>query len=254
MPHIYVSDDPQALALAAAAFICKLARDSIHRRGRCALALSGGSTPKLTYEHMRHNKDEPDWSRMYIFWSDERCVPPDHPDSNYRLAREALLAHVPLPPSHIQRMDCAPSPEAGAERYEAQLREWVRANGEPAFDLVMLGLGRDGHTASLFPGTTALEERKRWVVANRVDQLGGWRMTLTYPALIAAGQILFLVQGSDKAQVVKAVLEGGHPELPASAVGTPSKDPVWLLDAAAAAGLDAAFRHEHLSTGAGDVG
>ena len=245
MASIYVSDNPQALARAAAEFICSLARDTIRHSGRCALAFSGGSTPKRTYDFMRHVKDQPDWSRMYIFWSDERCVPPDHPDSNYRLAHETLLAHVPVPPTHILRMDCSPSPELGAERYEARLREWARINGEPAIDLVMLGLGRDGHTASLFPGTAALDEHERWVVANWVDQVEAWRMTLTYPALTEGGHILFLVQGRDKAPVVKAVLEEGRPDLPASAVSTHSMRPVWYLDAAAAEDLDEAFLRKH---------
>ena len=245
MTAIYVSDNPQALAGAAAGFIVKLARDTIHRRGRFALALSGGSTPKLTYEHMRRVEVQPDWSRMYIFWSDERCVPPDHPESNYRLAHDTLLAHVPIPPTHVRRMDCSPSPQAGAERYEAGLRESARTHGEPVFDLVMLGLGPDGHTASLFPGTTALAEREHWVRANWVDRLGAWRMTLTYPALTAAGQVLFLVQGSDKAPVVKAVLEESRPGLPASVVSSRTTHPIWFLDAAAAGELKPSTLHEH---------
>ncbi len=245
MTSIYVSDNPEALARAAAEFIIKLGSDTIRQRGRCALALSGGSTPKLTYEHMRQDKDQLDWSRMHIFWSDERCVPPDDPESNYRLAHETLLAHVPVHPTHIQRMDCSPSPQAGAEKYEAVLRESVRTHGEPVFDLVMLGLGPDGHTASLFPGTTALAERERWVRANWVDRLGAWRMTLTYPALTAAGQVLFLVQGSDKAPVVKAVLEGINPGLPASAVNRHASRSIWLLDAAAAGELAPSTLHEH---------
>jgi len=244
MSMIHVSDNPQTLAQAAAEFICSLAIDTIRQRGRFAIALSGGNTPRLTYEWMCLMQNQPDWSRVYFFWSDERCVPPNHPDSNYRLAHEALLAHVPVPVINVQRMDCSSSPEAGAEAYESLLRTWVQANGEPAFDLVMLGLGGDGHTASLFPGTRALEERRRWVVANRVDQLGSWRMTLTYPALRVAEHIVFLVQGSDKAPVVKAILEGSGPELPASAVTSRSGSPLWYLDTAAAALLDPASRRD----------
>jgi 6-phosphogluconolactonase len=237
MASIHVSDNPQALARAAAEFICKLARDTIRRRGRFALALSGGSTPQLTYEYMRHAEGQPDWSRMYFFWSDERCVPGDHPDSNYRLAHETLLAHVPVHPTHIQRMDCNPSPEAGAERYEARLREWIRTNGEPVFDLVMLGLGRDGHTASLFPGTLALDEEDHLVAANWVEKLDTWRLTLTLPALNAAAAVAFLVEGSGKASIVRAALAGPPARLPAQRVSPEHGDLHWFLDRAAAAEL-----------------
>jgi 6-phosphogluconolactonase len=238
MTSTYVSDSSETLAAAAAKFIGSLAIDTIRRRGRFSIALSGGNTPKLTFEHMRSLKHQPDWESMYFFWSDERCVPPNHPDSNYRMAHEALLAHVPVPAGNIQRMDCSHSPQAGAKTYEALLRDWEQTYGEPVFDLVMLGLGSDGHTASLFPGSQAIEERERWVVANRVDRLGAWRMTLTYPGLSTAGHILFLVQGADKAAVVKAVLEESRPDLPATAVRSHSGSPVWFLDASAAAQLD----------------
>lgn len=249
MSTIHVSDTPQALAQAAAEFICSLAKNTIRKRGRFAIALSGGNTPRLTYERMRLTDNQPEWSRMYFFWSDERCVPPDHPDSNYRLARKALLAHIPIPAGNIHPMDCSTSPEAGAEAYESLLRGWVAANGEPAFDLVMLGLGDDGHTASLFPGTRALDEHERWVLANRVDRLGSWRMTLTYPALRASEQIIFLVQGGSKAPVVKAILEEHNSELPASAVSARTGSPHWYLDAASAALLNPAVRHDSTRDG-----
>jgi 6-phosphogluconolactonase len=238
MSSIHIYSNPQDLATKTAETIAAFATRIIRDRGSCALALSGGSTPKLTYERLRTVSPDLDWSRMVLFWSDERCVPPDHPESNFRMANEALISHVPIPSTNIHRMNCSPSPQAGAELYENLLRARFATQGEPAIDLVLLGLGGDGHTASLFPGTQALAEPSRWVVANRVDKLDAWRMTLTYPGLFASGQILFLVQGSEKSQVVHAVLESHDPGLPASRVELKARDTLWYLDKEAAMTLE----------------
>lgn len=217
-----------------------------HRDRRIHVALSGGSTParlfKCLAEEFRH---EIPWERLQIFFGDERCVPADHPDSNYGLAHRELLARVPIPPSQVHRMPAdAEDLAQAAAAYEALITQLVPAGltGEPAFDLVWLGLGEDGHTASLFPGTRALTLRDRLVVANEVPQLTTRRMTFTYPLLNAALLVQFLVLGDNKAPVIKAVLEqrhhdGAQARAPAAGVRPTFGAVEWLLDREAAAGL-----------------
>lgn len=239
---ILTYNDVEALSEAAAQeFLC-CAEQAIEARGRFTIALSGGSTPKRLYHLLatKPYRDRVDWGRVEIFWGDERCVPPDHSDSNYRMAREAMLAHLPIPDDHIHRMEGErPDLDAAARDYQAIIARvfGVEANAEPpAFDLVLLGMGPDGHTASLFPGTQALNERKAWVVANPVPQLHTTRLTLTLPILNRAREVLFLVAGADKAERWAEVLGPSYdsaPHLPAQLI-RPTGTLKWFADFAAA--------------------
>lgn len=232
----WVCGDGDDVADAAAQFVVDCAADAIAARGRFTLALSGGSTPRPLYEWLAtdEGRDQIDWARVHLFWGDERGVPPDHADSNYRLARETLLDHVPIPAAQIHRIHGEDDPETAASAYEQTLRE-LSADG---LDLVLLGLGRDGHTASLFPNRPAGRETSRWVVADQ-DPTGRARITLTPPAINAARTVAFIVTGADKALVLQAVREGPvAPDLlPAQRIGPPHGRLVWIVDHAAGTGI-----------------
>jgi 6-phosphogluconolactonase len=249
MPTIRVYDDAGALAQAAAVIFVEAARDAVARRGAYFVALSGGSTPRALFHLLAQPpyREQVDWSRTHVFWGDERCVPPNDPESNYRMAREALLFHVPIPAHQVYRMPGeSADPAAGAALYEMTMRRaFALAPGEqPRFDLILLGMGPDGHTASLFPHTSALHITDRLVVANAVEKLGMTRLTLTAPAINHAALVVFLVAGADKAETLAAVLQGPRrPEdLPAQLIAPTAGAVLWLVDRAAAAqlqGLDA---------------
>ncbi|HTR53618.1 MAG TPA: 6-phosphogluconolactonase [Kofleriaceae bacterium] len=230
--------DVAALARAAADEFGEVARVAIAARGACHVALSGGSTPKTLFGVLAaQGRSALPWDRIELWWGDERCVPPDHKDSNYRMTRETLLA--PLGLTRVHRIEGERSPEAAASDYERAL---VGALGAPpVFDLVWLGMGPDGHTASLFPGSPAVAERQRYVVANPVDSpvAGGktTRITLTLPAIDAARRVRFLVAGADKAARLHDVIDGPAGRFPAQLVR--AADVAWLVDTAAAAQLEA---------------
>ena len=235
--HYEILPDASAVAVAAADRFVAMARQSIDERGSFRVALSGGSTPKRIYPLL---VDEPrvgavDWSRVDFFWGDERAVPPDHPDSNFGVAYQMLLAALPnLRPQAIHRMPAeAPDLDAAALAYEAELRLAFGARGDepPVFDLIWLGMVPDGHTASLFPDSAALDVTDRWVVANWAPGPKAWRMTLTFPVLDAARELLFVVTGADKADALARVRVGDR-ELPAARLGAQQVE--WLIDAAAA--------------------
>jgi len=224
-----------ALADAAAARFVAAAGDAIASRGQFIVALAGGSTPRDTYLRLGTEAlvSKVMWSRVHVLWGDERCVPPDHIESNYRMARETLLDRVPVPAANVHRIHGEDDPATAAGVYEATLRTLLR------IDLVLLGLGEDGHTASLFPGGAAVHERTRWVMAARASAASLWRITLTPAVINAAAEVLFLVSGGAKAGILRRVLEGPRrpEELPAQAIA-PSKGRVrWCVDAAAAADL-----------------
>ena len=232
---VILADLPTAQAEAASRF-ARAAREAVAARGLFSVALAGGNTPRGTYELLRGADIR--WAATHVFFGDERSVPPEHPDSNYGMARQALLRHVPVPEAQVHRMRAeAPDPEAAADQYAAEIRALL--GEDPHFDLVMLGLGPEAHTASLFPGSPALSERARWVLSYMVDEAHGRRMTMTPPILSAARLAMFLVAGADKAAAVEQVLRGPHePErYPAQAVRAPG---LWILDRPAAAGLQAA--------------
>ena len=234
------------LAGAAAAHFVEQAVAAIEARGRFAVALPGGSTPRATYALLAGPEfaRRIDWARVHVFWGDERCVPPDHPDSNYSMARETLLDHVPIPVENVHRVRGEIDPAQAADEYERTLRDFFatrpgEAEAATCFDLILLGMGGDGHTASLFPGTAAIHEDTRWVVAHFVDQLNAWRLTLTPIAINAAAQVTFLVAGAGKAERLREVLTGPlQPDrLPSQIVQPAAGRLLWLLDTAAAAQL-----------------
>jgi 6-phosphogluconolactonase len=236
--------DGASLAQAATEHVVTRAVETVAAQGQFAVALSGGSTPRSTYALLASPEfaGRVDWPHVHVFWGDERCVPPDHPDSNYRMAREALLDHVPIPARNVHRIRGEMEPAQAADEYERTLRTFLaaRPGGSPScFDLVLLGMGSDGHTASLFPGTAAIREETRWVVAHDVHKLSAWRVTLTPVAINAAAHVTFLVAGAGKAERLREVLAGPHqPDvLPAQIVRPTDGQLLWLVDAAAAAHL-----------------
>ena len=235
---IEVLPDEAALARAAAERFVALAAAAVGERGLFAVALSGGDTPQPTYRLLATAEfsSRLDWSSVHFFWGDERCVPPDHPESNFRLAQESLLSRILLPAENVHRLRAELPPHQAAEEYERELRIFFAESALPRFDLVLLGLGDDGHTASLFPGSSALHETERWVVAYYVEKLAAWRITLTPPALNAAAQIVFLVFGKSKAARLREVWSDPYqPDLlPAQIIRPSDGEVLWLVDAAAA--------------------
>jgi 6-phosphogluconolactonase len=237
--NLLVCETPEELAEAAARDFAARAEEAIDALGRFAVVIAGGSTPKATYNVLaRDYAAELDWSKVYVFFGDERTVPPDHEDSNYRMAHEALLSRVPAGSVHRMRGELPPAEAAAA--YEEELREFFGPDGVPAFDLILLGLGEDGHTASLFPETSALDVTDRWVVANPVLKLEATRLTLTIPVINAARAVSFLVAGEGKAEALKEILEGDADprEYPAKFIHPAGGDLTWMVDRAAAGSLD----------------
>jgi 6-phosphogluconolactonase len=235
-PQISVWPDSTALMEAAALRIVAIARNAIAQRGQFVWALSGGSTPRPLYELLGSKRfaSALDWRRVLFFWSDERCVGPDHPDSNFRMARLALLDRLPLSAAQVQRMHGEDEPSQAAADYEQQLRAHLGAAG--GLDLVLLGLGSDGHIASLFPGSSALQETVRWVASN-LSPAGAQRLTFTLPALNAAEVVLLLVAGADKAARVKQALHEPGDVLPVQRIHPSHGRVEWMLDTQAAGGL-----------------
>lgn len=224
------------LADAVARHIADCGADALSARGRFMLALSGGSTPRAAYVRLATNHPELDWQRTHVFWSDERCVPPDEPRNNYRMAREALLDRVPIPQAHVHRIRGEADPVQAAAEYE---RELNGAGAEPlALDLVLLGLGEDGHTASLFPGQPAVHETVHHVLAVPGPD-GLRRITLTPPILNAARRVTFVVSGAGKAARLRQVIEGPFtPDLLPAQVIRPARGLLtWMVDEAAAGDL-----------------
>jgi 6-phosphogluconolactonase len=242
MADLQIVTTPAELARAAAAHIVALAEEATAAQGRFAIALSGGSTPRTTYTLLATDEfaSRVDWSGFVVFWGDERCVPPDHPESDYRMAREALLDHVPIPSANIHRIHAELDPAQAADDYEQTLRAFFAGQDTARFDLILLGMGEDGHTASLFPGGQALNEHTRWVAANYVDSLATWRITLTPPVLNAAANVTFLVAGQNKAETLRRVINGPYqPDtLPAQIINPSSGRLMWLVDDAAASLLE----------------
>ncbi len=245
--NYYVEQDGAALARRAAQYLVEMVRESVDAQGIARIAISGGSTPKAAFRLLadphQHWRVAMPWQQLQLYWVDERTVPPDHPDSNYRMTREAMLEQVPLPSSHIHRMEGELDPAVAASRYESELRNSFRLEGaeSPRFDLVALGMGPDGHTASLFPNTEAIHEMSRLVTANHVPQLDTWRVTLTWPVINHASSVFFLIGGADKAERVRDVFCGPRdPErLPSQLIWPASGILTLFLDKAAAALLPA---------------
>jgi 6-phosphogluconolactonase len=239
--------DAEAVSRAAADEFVRLAGAAILARGRFAVVLSGGSTPKRMYQLLAEPEwaSKVDWPKVHLFWGDERAVPPDHPDSNYGMAKAALLDKLPGPGPQVHRMEAEQLEQrAGAAALDsyrsaiATVFGVARDGDPPSFDLILLGMGPDGHTASLFPHTTALGQPKRWVVGNFVPKFNAMRMTFTATLINRAAEVLFLVAGADKAAVLAEVLEGPpDPDRLPSQLIKPAGRLRWFVDAAAAADL-----------------
>lgn len=241
--NVLVFDDAESVARAAAARFAELAGESIGARGLFTVALSGGNTPRRVYELLAEGGfgGRIDWPNVHVFFGDERAVPPDHAESNYRMANEALLARVPIPPENVHRIEGVGDAAANASAYESELRGLFGEDAEwPRLDQVLLGMGDDGHTASLFPDTEVLREGRLWVAPNWVEKLGAWRVTLTAPAINAARHVTFLVNGAAKAGRLREVLKGERDpsRLPSQLIKPSDGTLEWYVDRAAAARLE----------------
>lgn len=244
-PEIRILQQPEELVQAAAELFVGAARRAVADRGRFCVALAGGSTPRALYRLLAEERawrEAMPWEKSHFFWSDERHVPPSHEDSNFRVAMEAMLSNVLVPAANLHRIEGERErAEEAARLYERKLREsFGLAPGQfPCFDLALLGIGSDGHTASLFPGTPALDERDCLVVSNRVEKLRTERITFTVPTLNNAAHVVFLVKGEDKAAALAAVFEGPYEpaKFPAQLIRPVHGRLTVLADEAAAAGL-----------------
>jgi len=241
-PDVTVCRDADELARRAAAQWVALAAAAIHSRGHFTVALSGGSTPKTLYSLLAtaEFREKIQWDCVHLFWGDERCVAPDHPESNYRMVREALLSKIEIPPQNVHRMAGEKDPDRAAAEYEQELHNFFQTTAPaPGFDLVLLGLGEDGHTASLFPGCAALKETTRWVATAYVARLHAHRLTLTLPVINAAAQVSFLISGESKSAILKALLgkDSNPTRYPAGLVRPVTGELTWFVTQDAAAGI-----------------
>jgi 6-phosphogluconolactonase len=243
---------PDSLFEIAAALFVAAAVDAIRTRSTFTVALAGGSTPRNLYLLLARDAERSaavDWTRVQFFWGDERLVPPDHARSNFRMACETMLDRLPIDPARVRRIKGEyPDAPMAAEEYEQDLsRAFAAGDGElPRFDLVLLGLGADGHTASLFPAAAALHEQQRWVVATQAPSGDVERITLTPPIINNALEVIFLVSGADKAEALRGVLEGPFDpdRLPAQLIAPRDGRLIWLMDTPAAHLLSSERRHE----------
>ncbi len=240
--EIIIGRDLVDLSSKAAAEFVRQANERSATAGRFVVALSGGSTPRALYSLLADAEfqSQVPWHRVHFFWGDERCVPPEHPDSDYRMAFETLLSKAPVPEKNIHRIEGEEKPEIAAAKYEKAIRDFFQlADSElPRFDLILLGLGDDGHTASLFPGSEALQETRRLAVATYVEKLKSHRVTLTLPVLNHAANIFFLVAGENKTGILKDVLQReSSKNFPAQQIDPPNGRLVWFVDQAADASL-----------------
>jgi 6-phosphogluconolactonase len=238
-PEIKVLPTPDAVAREAAERVLRAADEAITLRGRFTIALCGGSAPKPLYELLATDdyRRAIDWAKVEVFWGDERCVPPDHDESNYRMARDLMLAKLPIPGDNVYRIRGEIEPEAAAKEYGLMLKEKFDDDG--GLDLILLGMGEDGHTASLFPNTGALDEAKHRVVAHFVERSTtgkSWRITMTAPFINRARNVIILVTGASKAKRLAEVLEGPRDphRLPIQLIAPQSGQLTWLIDAASA--------------------
>jgi 6-phosphogluconolactonase len=232
-PDILLFADPGALGRKAASMFADRSKISIAARGKFGVAISGGTTPLIFFELLAAEYGKAvRWDLTHIFWVDERCVPPEHKDSNYKGAHDALLSKVPVPPSNVHRMIGEMPPEEGAREYEKELRSFFGEKDFPVFDLVVLGVGEDGHTASLFPDAPSLAETKRLAIPVYVEELKSWRITLSLPVLNNASDILFLAAGSKKSHILEKLLGGGgdRNRYPAGLIRPVHGNVSWLVD------------------------
>jgi len=234
--NIHAYPNKEKLVAATTGRIADCIEQAIQQNGLCNMALSGGNTPGGIFSLLASipYRDRLDWSRLHFFWGDERMVLPEHQDSNFRLVQETLLEHIKIPHENVHRMRGEIAPEEAAAEYAEMLHDHFKES-PPCFDLMLLGLGEDGHTASLFPGTDAVEECEKHVVAVFVPKLDAWRVTLTLPVLNAARNILFLVSGKSKSEMVQRIMSNKQPdkEIPATMVNPQNGEIHWMLDSEA---------------------
>lgn len=230
--EVKIVPDNATLARVAAQEFQRMAEAAVQEQGRFSVALSGGNTPRAVYSLLASEHKQLPWNRVHIFFGDERHVPPDNPDSNFRMASESLLSKVPIPEKNIHRIHAELEAEAAAAEYEQQLSSFFQLTNQdwPRFDLIFLGIGDDGHTASLFPGSHALSETSRRVTANWVEKFKTFRITLTLPVLNHAAEVVFLVSGAGKAQILSQVLRPGARKFPAQNVQPANGRLLWLVD------------------------
>lgn len=235
--QIEIYSDIDELCRSAVDTFTRLSKEVLSKKAVFTVALSGGSTPQRFHSLLAQKKNQSriEWNRIHIFFSDERCVPPDHKESNYRAAYENLISKVPLPPMNVHRMPAEKKDlKTRAFEYESKMREvfCVPKGTIPSFDVIFLGLGEDGHTASLFPGTEALNEKERWVVENYVAQSGMWRMTFTLPLINQASCVIFLVSGTGKTKILNQIFDrkDQSEQLPAGLVKPSGGQLVWFVD------------------------
>jgi 6-phosphogluconolactonase len=239
-PVVEILTDPAALAHRAAQLVLDHSLKSTSSKGTFSIGLSGGSTPKTLYQLLadpdQEFRNRFPWSQTHFFWTDERHVGPDSPDSNYRMVHDAMLARLQIPQANIHRMfGELKNAERVAADYEKELKKFL--GNSPQLDLVLLGMGADGHTASIFPGSEVLNERDQLVAAPWVDKLNGYRLTMTLPILNNAGAVIFLVRGEEKAEMLHQVLRGPGNEYPVQAIQPTNGSLTWLVDSAAASQL-----------------
>ena len=241
MTELIVVSQPVELARQAAGWLDLEVSNAIAERGSCALGVAGGRTPDPVYRELASGSSI-DWQQVEVFFGDERAVPPDHPESNYRMAHEAMLSKLPLSPQNVFRIPAEEDNAAvAAARYEQALRDFFRLGPDqfPRFDLILLGMGPDGHTASLFPNTAALNESSSLVVANWVEKFNTFRITLTLPVLNHSAFVMFLVSGQDKALALQQALADNSASVPAARVRPLDGRLLWLVDREAASCLSA---------------
>ncbi len=236
--HVKVYPNKGSLVTGTAEWILSACAEAIASRGSCSIALSGGSTPRSLFRLLASDnwRKRFDWSRIRIFQVDERAVPLDHPDSNFGMIERELLHGIQIPKDNVHRVRTELGAQAAAEEYESQLRKSFPALAIPRFDVLLMGMGEDGHTASLFPGTEALHETRRLVLGYMVEKLNAYRITLTFPVINNARKILFLVAGQNKAAILREIFQGDSPELRYPAAMVDPRDGLlyWHLDAEAA--------------------
>jgi len=238
--EVVVVADAAAVAYGGAERFVVAAARACANQGRCSVALAGGSTPKAMNGLLSVPpfSERVEWPCLDVLFGDERCVPPDHADSNYRMTRLSLLNHVAIDPSHVHRIEGERDPADAAARYQRKLAEVLgQASDPPRIDLVFLGMGDDGHTASLFPGTPVLAERTAWAAPVHVARLDSWRVTLTAPILSAAGEVVVMLAGAGKAQALARALQGEDGQVPIQLIKPPPERMTWIVDRAAASRL-----------------
>jgi 6-phosphogluconolactonase len=233
---IRIYNDLKTLSLAAAEMFVDLGSQAIASRGRFSVALSGGNTPRRLYEILAASpiREQIRWESIHVFWGDERCVPADDPRSNFRMARKTLLDHVPVPANQIHPIQGELSPVLAAAQYETELRSFF-GDQPPILDLILLGLGENGHTASLFPHSPVLDEKERWMGEVFLAEQSMYRVTMTASFINRSKEVIFLVSGTEKAIALQSVLEGAYQphELPAQLIHPNDAHPIWLVDKAA---------------------